>query len=149
MPKFPFLGLLLVSFLLSSPLIGAVTFKLESFSAEIPANNANAIRLKWVVSSDDAVASYILLRQTADQPMRKQIQELEARSGTESRKQYVFEDNTIYKTDEATGQQVTYYLQIKMKASGQIIEPSNNMTRLNYTSTSVRRTWGSIKAMFQ
>jgi len=145
MYKYSVLGLLLVSFLF----IGAVTFKLESFTDEIPSNNANAIRLKWVVSSDDAVASYILLRQTSDQPARKQIQEIEAKSGSESRKQYVFEDNTIYKTDEATGQQVTYYLQLKMKASGQIIEPANNMTRLTYTSTSVRRTWGSIKAMFQ
>jgi hypothetical protein len=125
------------------------SFKLEAFSAEIPADNRTAIRLSWEVSSDQDVASYVILRQTADQSTRKQVHEAETRTGNEPRKKYTFDDNTLYKTGSESGQQVTYFIQVKMKGSGQIIEPMNNQAKLTYTSTTVRRTWGSIKAMFQ
>jgi hypothetical protein len=124
-------------------------FKLDSFSAEIPADNRTAIRLTWEVTADQDVASYIILRQSADQTTRKQIHEAEAKPGSEARKKYSFDDNTLYKSGSENGQQVTYFVQIKMKGSGQIIEPMNNQAKLTYTSTTVRRTWGSIKAMFQ
>jgi len=125
------------------------SFKLESFSAEISADNRTAIRLTWEVSADQDVASYIILRQSADQSTRKQVHEADVRPGTEPRKKYTFDDNTLYKNGSENGQQVTYFIQIKMKGSGQIIEPMNNQAKLTYTSTTVRRTWGSIKAMFQ
>jgi hypothetical protein len=124
-------------------------FKLESFSAEIAEENRSTVRLKWVVSSDQEVASYILWRQTSDQTTRNQIQEIEVRPGAEPRKTYSFDDNTLYKMNSGASQQVTYFIQVKMKGSGQIIEPLNNQTKLSYTSTTARRTWGSIKAMFQ
>jgi hypothetical protein len=124
-------------------------FKLESFTAEISEDNRSAVRLKWTVSADQDVSSYILWRQTSDQMTRNQIQEIEARTGSESKKSYSFDDNTLYKADNTASQQVTYYIQVKMKGSGQIIEPMNNQTKLSYTSTTARRTWGSIKAMFQ
>ncbi len=124
-------------------------FKLDSFSAEIPAENRTSIRLSWEVTADQDVDSYIILRQSADQTTRKQIHEAETRPGSEARKKYTFDDNTLYKSGSDNGQQVTYFLQIKMKGSGQIIEPTNNQAKLTYTSTTVRRTWGSIKAMFQ
>jgi len=124
-------------------------FKLESFTAEISEDNRSAVRLKWTVSADQDISSYILWRQTSDQMTRTQIQEIEARPGNESRKSYSFDDNTLYKADNTASQQVTYFIQVKMKGSGQIIEPSNNQTKLSYTSTTARRTWGSIKAMFQ
>lgn len=134
--------------IVSLAMAAASTFKLESFNAELSPENRSAIRLTWSVSGDDDVATYILWRQSADQSVRKQIHEAEARAGSEPRKQYSFDDNTLYKEDNS-GQQVTYFLQIKMKGSGQIIEPLNNQAKLTYTSTTVRRTWGSIKAMFQ
>ncbi len=125
------------------------SFKLDSFSAEIPAENRTSIRLSWEVTADQDVESYIILRQSADQTTRKQIHEADTRPGSEARKKYTFDDNTLYKSGSDNGQQVTYFLQIKMKGSGQIIEPTNNQAKLTYTSTTVRRTWGSIKAMFQ
>lgn len=123
-------------------------FKLESFSAEIPADNRTAIRLTWEVTADQDVASYILLRQSADQTNRKQVHEAEVKPGTEARKKYTFDDNTLYKSGSDNGTQVTYFIQVKMK-NGRIEEPMNNQAKLTYTSTTVRRTWGSIKAMFQ
>jgi hypothetical protein len=125
------------------------SFKLESFSADHPADNRTAIRLTWEVAADQDVASYIILRQSADQTTRKQVHEADSRPGSETRKKYTFDDNTLYKTGSENGQQVTYFIQVKMKGSGQIIEPMNNQAKLTYTSTTVRRTWGSIKAMFQ
>jgi hypothetical protein len=124
-------------------------FKLETFTAEIAEDNRSAVRLKWTVSADQDVASYILWRQTSDQMTRNQIQEIEARAGNDPKKSYSFDDNTLYKMDNSASQQVTYFIQVKMKGSGQIIEPMNNQTKLSYTSTTARRTWGSIKAMFQ
>jgi len=134
--------------IVSLAMVAASIPKLEAFNAELSPDNRSAIRLTWSVTGDDDVATYILLRQSADQSVRKQIHETEARVGSETRKQYTFDDNTLYKEDNS-GQQVTYFLQIKMKGSGQIIEPINNQAKLTYTSTTVRRTWGSIKAMFQ
>ena len=138
-------------FILASLFVMAASnaFKLESFSAEIAEENRSTVRLKWNVSSDQEVASYILWRQTSDQTSRNQIQEIEVRPGSESRKSYSFDDNTLYKTNNSANQQVTYFIQVKMKGTGQIIEPMNNQTKLSYTSTTARRTWGSIKAMFQ
>jgi len=124
-------------------------FKLETFSAEISPDNRTAIRLTWEVTADQDVASFIILRQSADQSTRKLVHEADVRPGSEPRKKYTFDDNTLYKTGSENGQQVTYFIQIKMKGSGQIIEPMNNQAKLTYTSTTVRRTWGSIKAMFQ
>jgi hypothetical protein len=144
--KIFYILLLLVSTL---ALTAYSSFKLEAFSAEIPADNRTAIRLSWEVSADQDVASFIILRQSSDQSTRKQIHEAETRTGNEPRKKYTFDDNTLYKTGSENGQQVTYFIQVKMKGSGQIIEPMNNQAKLTYTSTTVRRTWGSIKAMFQ
>lgn len=124
------------------------SFKLESFNAEIPADNRTAIRLTWEVTAEQEVASYILLRQSADQTTRKQVHEAEVKPGTEARKKYTFDDNTLYKSESDNGTQVTYFIQVKMK-NGRIEEPMNNQAKLTYTSTTVRRTWGSIKAMFQ
>ena len=139
--------LLLLS-ILALALVPFNGFKLDAFSAEVPADNRTAIRLTWEVTADQEVASYIILRQSADQSTRKLVQEVDARSGNEQRKKYTFDDNTLYKTGSENAQQVTYFIQVKMK-NGRIEEPINNQAKLTYTSTTVRRTWGSIKAMFQ
>lgn len=126
----------------------ATTFKVEAFTAEIPDDNKAAVRLTWTVSGEDEVDSYILWRQAVDQASPKQIHEAEVKTGPEPVKKYTFDDNSLYKADQAMGQQVTYILQVKYK-SGRLEYPPNNQTKLTYTSTTIRRTWGSIKAMFQ
>lgn len=56
---------------------------------------------------------------------------------------YVFRDTKLYK---ALGEQVTYELYAAMNSGELVMVGSGSV---DYTPTAVRRTWGSIKAMFQ
>jgi hypothetical protein len=57
--------------------------------------------------------------------------------------QFEFVDNSLYKT--ANIEDVEYVLRIRM-TNGQSFETHRNV---QFTTSAVRRTWGSIKSMFQ
>lgn len=57
---------------------------------------------------------------------------------------YEYRDRDLYKVES---NEVVYRLRVQYKGGGS--ETLNTEIRVDYTSTAVRRTWGSIKAMFQ
>jgi hypothetical protein len=59
-------------------------------------------------------------------------------------KVYTYTDRNVYKNN-TTSEPVIYGLYLNKSGSSKFIAQVD----VNYTTTTVRRTWGSIKAMFQ
>lgn len=112
-----------------------------SFKVE---NDNNDLVISWQTDVEDGVVGFELHRKTpfsnGFQPVRPG-QNLIPAHGTG--KPYLYRDTQVYK---ATSEQVEYQLEAVL-ASG--ARQSLQSKTVNYTPTAVRRTWGSIKAMFQ
>ena len=109
--------------------------------------------ITWQVDAEDDVRGYAVYRKTAyseDQDVTRQLAVEEGRRtgalivphGAGQR--YRLRDSQVYKG--ADEQQVQYRL-VRVWNNG--LEEEIGAQTVNYTSTAVRRTWGSIKAMFQ
>lgn len=98
------------------------------------------MHVSWESVVEENVDLYVLRRETS---FSVQLQEV-ARIPPKGPGKYEFTDSDIYK---AAADNVTYVLFTVYGGSTQEVELTRVSTR--YTSTSVRRTWGSIKAMFQ
>ncbi len=132
------LPLLLVLVLL---LAGAAAFsysvKLSYFTVE---RQQNDFVLAWQATLEEDVRSYELYRKTSYTADFARIQTFSAHGAG---KEYRFKDDQVYKT---SSEELDYRLDVVFTNGlrQQVAEK-----KLNYTPTAVRRTWGSIKAMFQ
>ena len=100
----------------------------------------NNFVVTWEAETEEDVRSYELYRKTSYAATFSSIQTLTAHGPG---KEYKFEDNQVYK---AASEQVDYRLEVVFRNGlrQQVAEK-----QVNYTPTAIRRTWGSIKAMFQ
>lgn len=110
-----------------------------SFFSMNPAENGFVI--SWRAEVEDGVAAYELFRKTPNTVGQAVlVTHVNARGHNVL---YSYTDNAVYK---AASEQVTYTLEAVLSdGSRQMLRQESR----NYTSTAVRRTWGSIKAMFQ
>ncbi len=119
---------------------------IQDFHASIPDQSRNEILVQWVVSNSDKVDHFELERklvQDASFIKLTDIQPGQQTSGSGDL-QYSYIDKNIYKT--STGSEpVVYQLNIIFKDNS----VQSAQAEVDYTTTAIRRTWGSIKAMFQ
>jgi hypothetical protein len=95
----------------------------------------------WRADVEEDVREYELLRKTTmsnDQFVRVYVSRPHGTS-----KEYMFRDTQVYKSG---AEQLDYRLRV-VYANGtrQVVTTQS----INYTSTAIRRTWGSLKALFQ
>lgn len=95
----------------------------------------------WQVDTEDEVREYELQRMTRFTNNR--FVKVEAFQPHGINKAYIFKDSQVFK---ASTEQVDYQLEV-VYANG--LREQLAREQVNYTSTAIRRTWGSIKAMFQ
>ncbi len=102
------------------------------------------VRVTWVAQQEDGVRGYELMRKMAwveDQYRPATTQLIPARgNGSE----YQFLDEAVYK--QGASDNIYYQLIAVYKDGARETLQERSAT---YVSTAVRRTWGSIKAMFQ
>ena len=135
MKRFPLLLLLVL--LLAGASLWAGSVKLDYFKVDRQGNN---FLIAWKAEIEQDVRSYELFRKTSFAADFSSIQVLNAHGVG---KEYQFNDDQVYK---AASEQVDYRLEVVFTNGlrQQVAE-----RKVNYTPTAIRRTWGSIKAMFQ
>ncbi len=111
--------------------------KLRYFKVE---RQQNDFVLSWQADLEEDVRSYELYRKTA---YTADFTRLRTFSAHGAGKEYRFIDDQVYKS---SSEELDYRLDAVFTNGlrQQVAE-----RKLNYTPTAVRRTWGSIKAMFQ
>ena len=105
----------------------------------IDAENSDLI-VSWQTEVEDGIKEYSVRRLTR---LNQDFVEIARVPAQGANKLYVYRDDDIYKTAAET---VEYAL-IAIDADG--VETNLGRRQIAYTPTAVRRTWGSIKAMFQ
>ena len=94
--------------------------------------------VEWAAASEDGL-DYYEVEASAEVGARTRVVEIEPQGAEHP---YVFRDEDLYKGGEV----VRYTLYAVLDDGGKQIVGSKQVA---YTPTAVRRTWGSIKAMFQ
>lgn len=132
-----------VLLLIAAIIIGAGSIKVTRFDANIPAQSQNTIQLTWVVESEQDVKHFRIERKMLNDINFTPVHnELANKSGTGT---YTWLDSGVFKATSG-GEPVVYELYaVFTDNSEQYIDQAS----VNFTSTAIRRTWGSIKAMFQ
>lgn len=126
--------------------LAATDVTLVRFNAQVQSASTTEIQLTWVVSKEDAVQSYVIKRKMSHQADFQEISTVQLSSGREELdgKVYEFVDRNVFKQTTAT-EPVIYSLYAVNNGSSRYVAQVD----VNYTTTAIRRTWGSIKAMFQ
>lgn len=114
---------------------GAV--KLSYFEVSREGNN---FLITWKAEIEEDVRTYELFRKTSYAAEFASVQALNAHG---IGKEYQFKDDQVYK---AASEQVDYRLEAVFTNG---VRQNVAERKVNYTPTAIRRTWGSIKAMFQ
>jgi hypothetical protein len=139
---YSFTFLLFVGFMFSA----ATDVLLVRFNAVVQSSPTNEIQVSWVVSKEDDVDFYTVKRKMSHQDQFQDLAQIQLSEGAEELdgKTYTFFDRNVYKnTTEA--EPVIYALYANKMGTSKFLAQVD----VNYTTTTVRRTWGSIKAMFQ
>ena len=112
--------------------------RLESFDVS---PEGSAFMLRWQTDQEEQVREFVVSRKTA--MSNDSFVEIHSVQAHGVGKPYQFRDDQVFKT---AAEQVQYQLEVVYEnGTRQVLVVES----LNYTSTAVRRTWGSIKAMFQ
>ena len=131
------LTLIILLVVLTGAGLASCTVKLSYFNVE---REGNAFIISWKAEIEQDVRSYELYRKTSYATSFSAIHTLNAHGVG---KEYKFKDDQVYKS---ASEQVDYRLEVVLNNGlrQQIAEKP-----VNYTPTALRRTWVSIKAMFQ
>ena len=119
----------------------AFSFKsvqLRYFNTE---NDAGVILVTWEAEQETDVKTYELFRKPAHGDELVRVAQVSAHGVDE---QYSVRDDKIYKS--STFAYVDYRLEAVLN-NGERLKVIER--QVNYTSTAIRRSWGSIKAMFR
>lgn len=119
---------------------------LVRFNAQVQASVTTEIMLSWVVSKEEQVDYYIVKRKMSHQNEFQDIATVQLSNGRDELdgRFYEFTDRNVFK-QSSTSEPVIYSLYAFSNGSARYV----SQVDVNYTTTAVRRTWGSIKAMFQ
>lgn len=100
----------------------------------------NDIVVSWETSVETDIREYVLERRTIFDTQFLEMARLEAHG---SNSPYTYRDERVFKVQ---AEQVSYRLRM-IDDNGSFAGVTDPIT-VDYTPTAVRRTWGSIKAMF-
>ena len=130
--------LIVLLMLLAGAVFPPAAVELEYFEVE---QQGPEFVVKWKASVEQDVHSYVLTHKTS--LSNEQFIEVFAADAHGPMKEYSFRDDQVYK---AGAEKLDYRLQaVYSNGVREVIATKS----LNYTSTAIRRTWGSLKAMFQ
>jgi len=101
----------------------------------------NDLIVSWQTTTETDVSHFDLLRRT--QFSNNQFVEIASVVAHGIDKPYLYRDDQVYKS---ASEQVDYRLEV-VYTNG--VREELGTKSVNYTPTAIRRTWGSIKAMFQ
>lgn len=113
--------------------------------ATIPQNGFTAyssngdIQIRWQTSSETNVKQFVVERKTQTSDWIEI-----ATLNPEADRFYEYVDQNVFKTNDNI-----YYYRIKIVDKDGSISYTNEISVLHSTATSVKRTWGSIKALFR
>lgn len=125
---------LLLIFMVGTALANVV---FSRFDARTEGNN---IVVAWEASVESDVREYVIERRTVFDVDFVEMARVTAHGANAP---YTYEDERVFK---AQAEQVFYRLRM-IDPGGGLLGVTDPIT-VNYTPTAVRRTWGSIKAMF-
>ena len=100
----------------------------------------NDIVVSWEASVETDVSEYVVERRTIFDTQFLEMARLTVRGANSL---YTFRDERVFKIQ---AEQVSYRLRM-IDTRGSLVGVTDPIT-VDYTPTAVRRTWGSIKAMF-
>jgi hypothetical protein len=136
-------------FLLSCALValGFQSAVVNSFRAELNPANRSEVSVVWTVSQGESIAGFRIQRSLRNEQSYDVIHAIQVNPGDlgSSPREFQYIDRSVFKPGDA-GDAVFYKLLIDYKNGS--VEEKGPVT-VNYTSTAIRRTWGSIKSMFQ
>ena len=98
------------------------------------------IFIEWEADLESDVRHYVISRRT---PYTSGFEDIAEISAQGANKRYIFRDTDVYKI---SADRIEYRLAAVYVTAERKDFP---LLTINYTPTAVRRTWGSIKAMFQ
>lgn len=142
--QFRFLTILFVTGLLVT---GARTASLNYFAVQLNPANSNEAVLTWKVNNLEEVRRFEVHRKMGNQPYQQlrdatmDITELILRNPTQ---EFLYNDRNLFKSSENV-EDVEYILRI-VQHNGINMDHQRS---IQYTTSAARRTWGSIKSMFQ
>lgn len=113
---------------------------IDDFDAEISDNNDDEIILTWSNSDQSQLNGYEIYRRMDHEDNFRKITE----KHVQAHGSYEYVDKSVFR-GERQGNTVSYRLKGNFNGSIETLAE----TDINYTSSGVRRTWGSIKRMFQ
>lgn len=127
-------------------LTGFTTVNLIKFEASLNDMNQNEILLEWTVTSVDEVERFVIERRrnTDDWHSLGEIF-ITNQMRTVQQKEFSYTDKDAYKSNS---NEVIFQYRLKVKQLNGITADSQP-TQIRYNTSAVRRTWGSIKSMFQ
>ncbi len=126
--------LLILSFILISFAVASAF--LESFTAK---SDGSQIRLEWKTSSEVSVKYFIVERKTVNGNFIP-VTEIAAKGSNST---YSFTDDNIYKTASSA-----YVYRLKIVDQTETSAYSKELM-VSHSLSDIKRTWGSIKAMFR
>lgn len=129
-------------------MIAATTGVLKGFKASVSDQSQNIIIVEWSLNSEDAadqIDHFELDRKFNEDASFVKISDVPVRQGESSNLQYQYFDKSLFKASSNT-ELVVYQLKIYFKDGHWQTAQTNPVS---YTTTAIRSTWGSIKAMFQ
>jgi len=103
----------------------------------------NKVTLKWTTTTESNLAKFEIHRSNDNQNFSG-VGEVQAKGTSKSIKEYTFEDKTVFKTNDNI-----YYYKLKIIESDGTSGFFNEVVEVRPRISSVRHTWGSIKAMFR
>ena len=101
----------------------------------------NNIIVTWQTQEELEVKEYELYRMT--RLTNRQFVKIQSISPHGTDKPYIYRDDQVFKS---SSELVDYRLEVVYQNG---VREQLAREQVNYTSTAIRRTWGSIKAMFQ
>ncbi len=131
-----FIGLLLMA---------ANTVVVTQFLVDIPDPNKNEIKLTWVSQEESNLQQYEIRRKMLRDSEPMTIATVEPKPPSATPNSYEYLDRNVFRNND-TSEPVAYELHALFTNGDRV---NLGHAEVNYTSTAVRRTWGSIKAMFQ
>lgn len=134
----PIVTLLLLAGWAASPGLAQAQNSVRLDDWEVVREN-NDVIVTWIATSESGVDKYVLIRKT---PFMSRPEEISFKAHGAG-KTYRFVDDQLYKL---ASDQVDYRLEA-VYTNGVHVELFSHS--ISYTPTAIRRTWGSIKAMFQ
>ena len=117
---------------------GAGSVQIGFFRVDEAGNN---LTVSWQTEEEVSVREYELLRMTRF--TNNQFVKVKSVSPHGPGKPYIFRDDQVFKS---SSELVDYRLEVVYQDG---VREQLARQQINYTSTAIRRTWGSIKAMFQ